>query len=77
MSTTERKQSINCTLEPNLARRAKAFKINLSRVLAKAVELEVKELEAKKWREENAQAIRDANEFMAKVGHFSDAHRKF
>lgn len=77
MPTLIKKQSINVTLESDLVQRAKALKVNFSRLLTKAVENEVKALEAEEWKRQNAQAMEDVNGFMAEVGHFSDEHRKF
>lgn len=71
------KQNVTLTIEPELAREAKAAGFSLSQILADAVAKKLKETAAANWKRENAEAIADLNAHMSRNGLFSDAHRKF
>ncbi|MDZ7323319.1 MULTISPECIES: type II toxin-antitoxin system CcdA family antitoxin [Kosakonia] len=71
------KQNVSVTVERELLEQARKEGINLSQTLATALQGELRNLAAERWKRENAAAIADLNEFIAERGHFSDEHRKF
>ncbi|WBU50186.1 type II toxin-antitoxin system CcdA family antitoxin [Kosakonia pseudosacchari] len=71
------KQNVSVTVERDLLEQARKEGINLSQTLTNALQGELRNLEAERWKRENAAAIADLNEFIAERGHFSDEHRKF
>jgi antitoxin CcdA len=67
----------NVSVNADLLEQAKELKVNLSAALeAKLIELLRVERE-RRWREENRDAIAEANTFIAKYGVFSDGLRRF
>ena len=77
MPTTTLKRTTTLTVHPDLLANAKALKINLSAIFAKALSQEVKKLEQKKWQDENRAAISAYNESVEEDGLFSDHFRVF
>ena len=71
------RSATNVTLPAALAKRARALKLNLSRLLESAVENRIREIEREKWLAENEQAIDGYNARVAKRGVFSDGRRRF
>lgn len=76
-SVRVRKVATNLSLPKALAGRARAWKINMSEVLERALEIEVEQREAEAWLAESRQAIASYNRRVAKMGTFSDGWRKF
>lgn len=72
-----RKAPTNLSLRADLVRRAKRMGLNLSEVLETALERAIREREHATWLEENQQAIKDYNEFVARHGVFGDDVRQF
>ena len=70
------KRAANLSVNAELLDRAKALEINLSATLEKALETEVRARLREKWLEENREAIRDYNAWVAEHGVFSPMFRK-
>lgn len=65
------------SIRSDLVKRAKALKVNLSQLLERALEAELKERERLEWLELNAEAIAAYNDQVADRGVFSDVWRPF
>jgi antitoxin CcdA len=72
-----RKTPTNLSLPPGLVKRAKALGLNVSMVVAAALERAVKAAESKQWQDENREAIDEYNALIAERGVFSDGRRRF
>ncbi|MCS5956593.1 type II toxin-antitoxin system CcdA family antitoxin [Klebsiella variicola subsp. variicola] len=70
-------QSVTMTVERALLIRAREAGINLSATLTTALDAELRHYEAKKWKEENREAIDALNRFHDEHGCFSDEYRTF
>lgn len=70
-------QSVTMTVERALLIRAREAGINLSATLSAALDAELRHHEAKKWQEENREAIDALNRFHDEHGCFSDEYRTF
>ena len=78
MSTTLRAtQSVTMTVERALLSRAREAGINLSATLTAALDAELRQHEAKKWKEENSEGLEALNRFHDEHGCFSDEYRTF
>lgn len=78
MATTQRAtQSVTMTVERALLSRAREAGINLSATLTAALDAELRQYEAKKWQEENNEALEVLNRFHDEHGCFSDEYRTF
>lgn len=78
MATTQRAtQNVTMTVERALLSRAREAGINLSATLAAALDAELRQYEAKKWQEENNEALEALNRFHDVHGCFSDEYRTF
>ena len=78
MATTQRAtQSVTMTVERALLSRAREAGINLSATLTAALDAELRQYEAKKWQEENNEALEALNSFHDEHGCFSDEYRTF
>ncbi|ATA21262.1 antitoxin CcdA [Gibbsiella quercinecans] len=74
MTAKERNtQSVTMAVERTLLARAREAGINLSATLA----VELRQHEAKKWQEQNMEAIEALNRFHDEQGCFSDEYRTF
>jgi antitoxin CcdA len=71
------KKATNLSINSDLLKKAKSFKINLSKSFESYLNQLVREQEEKKWLEENAKAIESFNERVEKSGMFSDGLRRF
>lgn len=71
------KKAANLTVRADFLEEARAFKINLSRTLESALEIELKQRREQAWLEENKAAIEAYNREVEKYGLFSDAYRTF
>lgn len=70
-------QSVTITVERALLVRAREAGINLSATLSTALDAELRRHEAKKWQEENREALAALNRFHDEQGCFSDEYRTF
>ena len=74
---TAKKKATNVSINEDLLKKAKAYKINISSSIEKTLEKLVKEEESKRWEEENKEAIDEYNKRVTKNGLFSDGLRSF
>lgn len=78
MSVKQRNtQSVTMTVERGLLNRAREAGINLSATLTTALDAELRHHAAKKWQEENMEALESLNRFHDENGCFSDEYRTF
>ena len=78
--TTQRsvpKRAANVSVRRDLLEAARAAGVNLSATLERALIEELRELQRRRWREENREAIAAYNEHIAKHGTYSDGARRF
>ena len=71
------RKAVNLSIDSDLLRQARAMKINLSRTLEEKLEQLVREERARRWQEENREAIGAHNRYVEQYGVFSDRLRKF
>lgn len=71
------KCATNVSIRRDLLEAARACNLNLSATLEKALTEELKHERARKWRDENREAIASYNEHVLKHGVFSDGSRSF
>jgi antitoxin CcdA len=71
------RRAVNLSLDADLITEAKALDVNASRAVEDALREKVREAKARRWQEENAEAIRLSNEELAKNGLWSDGYRLF
>ncbi len=71
------KKAANLSINSDLLKRAKGLNINLSATLEQALKAKLAENQARKWKEENKNAIRAYNAFVEEHGCFSDEFRAF
>lgn len=72
-----KKRAVNLSIDAELLADARAAGTNMSALLERALENDLKEHRAEKWRQENREAIRNHNRFVRKHGLLSDDWRKF
>ncbi|MDE1476545.1 type II toxin-antitoxin system CcdA family antitoxin [Xenorhabdus bovienii] len=70
-------QSVTMTVERGLLSRAREAGINFSATLTAALDAELRHHEARKWQEENMDALEALNRFHDEHGCFSDEYRTF
>jgi len=71
------RKATNLTLNSDLVKKAKNEGINISQIVEVALSEELKKKREQAWLEENQDAIRKANEFVAEHGLFNDGFRTF
>ena len=77
MTVARRKKATNVTVDPALLGEARALGINISSVLEQGLRERVAEARRAQWLADNAEAIDDYNERIAKNGVFGDRARTF
>lgn len=77
MKKAHAKVPTNLSVRSDLVRKARAFKLNLSEVLERALEDAFRERARRGWLQENEDAIDAYNEQVEKRGVFSDGWRRF
>ncbi|MDE9519611.1 type II toxin-antitoxin system CcdA family antitoxin [Xenorhabdus bovienii] len=70
-------QSVTMTVERGLLSRAREAGINFSATLTAALDAKLRHHEARKWQEENMDALEALNRFHDEHGCFSDEYRTF
>ncbi len=75
--TSTPKKATNVTINGDLLKQAKAYKINLSQSFEKHLSDLVRKEKERQWLEENAEAIEAYNKRVEARGVFSDAFRRF
>jgi antitoxin CcdA len=63
-----RRSSANLSVASELIAEAKALDINISRAAEDGIARAVREEKTRRWKEENAEAIADANRYVAEHG---------
>jgi antitoxin CcdA len=71
------KKAVNVSINSDLLRQARELKINLSKTLETQLEQVLREERARRWQEENREAIEAHNRFVEEHGVFSDRLRHF
>jgi len=71
------KKTVSVTLEPMLLQQARDAGLNLSSLLADAVQKEIRLLETETWQRENRLGIQALNRITDEQGLFSDDYRTF
>ncbi len=72
-----KKRAVNLSIDADLVVEAKEAGVNMSEMLERTLENELKERRAEKWRQENRKAIQAHNRFIKAHGLLSDDWRKF
>jgi antitoxin CcdA len=62
------KKATNLSLNSELVEQARALGINLSRACERGLEIQIAEVPAKQWQEENREALAFANEYVEQHG---------
>jgi antitoxin CcdA len=70
-----RKARLNITVDADLLSEARKQGLNLSELMERTIANATKAERARKWREDNAEAIRQHNEMIEKDGLWSDGLR--
>lgn len=76
-SATVPKRATNVSIRGDLLTAARKAGVNLSATLERALQEELAEVDRKKWKEENRDAIEAYNDYVGKHGIFSDGSRSF
>jgi len=71
------KKAANLSVNSDLLKKSKALDINLSSTLEQALKEKLAKIEAKKWLDENNNAIQAYNDFVEEHGNFGDEYRSF
>ena len=71
------KKATNLSLNSDLLKKSRALNINLSATLEQALKDKLKSVEAKKWQQDNKNAIHAYNDFVEENGCFGDEFRDF
>jgi len=71
------KKAVNVSINSDLLRQARDMKINLSRTLEEKLEQLLREERARRWKEENREAMEAFNRWVEEHGVFSDRLRQF
>jgi antitoxin CcdA len=71
------KKAVNVSINSDLLHQARDMKINLSRTLEEKLEQLLREERARRWKEENREAMEAFNRWVEEHGIFSDRLRQF
>lgn len=71
------RKAANLSLDSTLVEQAREFKINISRAAEEGITAAIKAERERLWRLENAEAIRQSNEYVEKHGLPLAKYRKF
>jgi antitoxin CcdA len=71
------KRAVNVSINSDLLRRAREMSINVSRALEAELERILREERARRWKEDNREAIEAFNRWIEEHGVFSDRLRLF
>ncbi len=75
--TTAPKKATNLTINSDLLKKSKKYKINLSQNFEQYLEAVIRQKTQEEWKKENKKAIDAYNNDVAKNGVFSDGLRSF
>jgi antitoxin CcdA len=70
------KKAVNLSINSDLLRQARELKINLSKMLEVQLEQVLREERARRWQEDNREAIEAHNRFVEKYGLFNDLRKR-
>lgn len=62
------KKPTNLSINASLLETAKRMKINVSRACERGLQMQIAEIQAQRWREENAEALDSSNAFVEAHG---------
>lgn len=71
------RKAVNLSLDAELVAEAKALNLNLSRTVEEALRQRVRDEKARRWQEENAEAIAFNNAQLEREGLWCDDYRLF
>ena len=71
------RRATSLTLDRDLLAEAKTLGVNVSRAAEEGLAVALKAERARRWKEENAEAIREYNEFVEREGVLLSEHRMF
>lgn len=71
------RRSANLSVEADMLEEARALNINLSRAAQDGIRRAIAAEKARRWKEENAEAIRSSNEYVEKYGLPLEKYRMF
>ena len=74
---TAGRRAANLSLPSNILDDAKALNVNLSRAAQDGIERAIAVERARRWKEDNAEAIRSSNEYVEKHGLPLEKYRMF
>ena len=70
------KKPVNVSIDSDLLRQARELKVNLSKALEERLAQILREERARRWQEENREAIDGYNRFVDKHGLFNDIRKR-
>lgn len=70
------KKPVNLSIDSDLLQQARELKVNLSKALEERLAVIVREERARRWQEENREAIEAYNRFVDKHGLFDDIRKR-
>lgn len=70
------KKAVNLSINSDLLRQARERRINLSRMLEEQLERVLRAERARRWQEENREAIEAHNRYVEKYGLFNDIRKR-
>jgi antitoxin CcdA len=70
------KKPVNVSIDSDLLRQARELKVNLSKALEERLAEIVREERARRWQEDNREAIEAYNRFIDKYGLFNDIRKR-
>jgi antitoxin CcdA len=70
------KRPVNLSIDRDLLQQARELKVNLSKALEERLVAIVREEKARRWQEENREAIEAYNRFIDKHGLFNDIRKR-
>ena len=71
-----RKRPVNLSIDSELLQQARELKVNLSKALEEGLVAIVREERARRWQEENREAIEAHNRMIEKYGLFDDIRKR-
>ncbi|WP_071531055.1 MULTISPECIES: type II toxin-antitoxin system CcdA family antitoxin [unclassified Pantoea] len=76
-TTVRQKKTVSVTLEPTLLEQAREAGLNLSAILSRALQHEIRATEAERWKRENSEGLQELNRITEEHGLLSDEYRTF
>lgn len=71
------KKATNLTLNASLLEVARRLQINISRACERGLQAQIAEVEARRWREENREAVASSNDYVERHGLPLAKYRQF